>query len=107
MKTALILLAALIFVSALSWVQTPVMFFAMPEFIWEISWVGIELFALLACIIAVIALVALVSVGVIGLVLVVLIGLVLALLFNSIFIALPLLMLVGLAWLLKEESPAY
>ena len=107
MKTALILLAALLFISALSWVQTPVMFFAMPELIWEISWVGIELFALLIGIIAVIALVALVSVGVIGLVLVVLIGLVLALLFNSIFIALPLLMLVGLAWLLKEEATAY
>ncbi|RZQ54931.1 hypothetical protein C1E23_01200 [Pseudoalteromonas phenolica] len=107
MKTALILLAALLVISALSWIQTPVMFFVMPEFIWQISWVGMELFALLAGIIAVIALVALVSVGVIGLVLVVLIGLVLALLFNSIFIALPLLLLVGLAWLLKEESMSY
>jgi len=104
MKTALILLAALLLISALSWVQTPVMFLAMPEFIWDISWVGIELFALLVGVIAVIALLALISVGVIGVVLVVLLGLVLALIFNSILIALPLLMLVGLAWLLKEET---
>lgn len=69
----------------------------------ELSWVGTELLGLLIGIVLVIAFIALISMGVIGLGLVLTIGLVLALLFNSVLIAIPLLMLVGLGWLLNEH----
>ena len=79
----------------------------------ELSWVGTELLGLLIGIVLVIAFIALISMGVMGLGLVLTIGLVLALLFNSVLIAIPLfnsvliaiplLMLVGLGWLLNEH----
>ncbi|TMO66190.1 hypothetical protein [Pseudoalteromonas aurantia] len=102
MKTVFLILAALFLFSTISWLNAPLAWISIPNFFNELSWVGMELAGLLVGIILVIALFALLSMGVVGLALVVLIGVVLALLFNSIIIAVPLLMLVALGWLLSE-----
>jgi preprotein translocase subunit SecF len=66
-----------------------------------------ELFTVLIGIIAFVAVVALLGMGLIGVFLVVLIGLVLALLFNSILIAFPLLLLVAVGWLVVEPESSH
>ncbi|MBD1580919.1 hypothetical protein [Pseudoalteromonas sp. S16_S37] len=106
MKTAFLVLIALLICSTLSWLNSPLAWLSIPDFVMELSWVGMELFTVLVGTIAFIAIVALLGMGLIGAILVVLIGLVLALLFNSIVIVLPLLLLVGVGWLVMEPKSA-
>ena len=107
MKTAFLVLVALLVCSALSWVNSPFVWLNVPDFLLELSWVGMELFTALAGAIALIAVIALLGMGLIGAVLVVLIGLVLALLFNSIIIVIPLLLLVAVGWLVMEPKSVF
>ncbi|MBQ4849184.1 hypothetical protein [Pseudoalteromonas sp. MMG012] len=102
MKTVFLILIALFLYSTISWLNAPLAWLSISNFMGELSWVGMELAGLLVGIVAVIALFALVSIGVVGLGLVLLVGGILALLFNSVVIAIPLLMLVGVGWLLSE-----
>ncbi|MCG7562580.1 MULTISPECIES: hypothetical protein [Pseudoalteromonas] len=104
MKAALILLIGLVVLSAFSWVSSPLAWFSVPEVILDVSWVGIEMLSLFVAMIAVFALLALLSIGLFGVILVVLIGLVLALLFNSVLIAIPLLFLVAIGWLVSDKQ---
>jgi uncharacterized membrane protein len=106
MKTVFLILAALFLCSTISWLNAPLAWVSIPSFFNELSWVGMELAGLLVGIVLVIAFIALLSIGVVGLGLVLLIGIVLALLFNSIMIAVPLLMLVALGWLLSDGISA-
>ncbi|MCF6434994.1 MULTISPECIES: hypothetical protein [Pseudoalteromonas] len=102
MKTVFLVLIALLICSTLSWLSSPLSWLSIPDFFMNLSWVGIELITVLIGTIAFIAVIALLGMGLIGAFLVVFIGLVLALLFNSILIAIPLLLLVGLGWLVFE-----
>jgi hypothetical protein len=104
MKAAFILLISLVVLSALSWVSSPLAWLSVPEVVTDVSWVGIEMFSLFVAMIAVFAVLALLSIGLLGVLLVVLIGLVLALLFNSILIAVPLLFLVAIGWLVSDKE---
>jgi hypothetical protein len=104
MKTVFLVLIALMVCSALSWLNSPLIWLSVPDFVLDLSWVGMELFTVLIGIIAFVAVVALLGMGLIGVFLVVLIGLVLALLFNSILIAFPLLLLVAVGWLVVEPE---
>ena len=74
----------------------------LPLWIADLSWVGIELFAGLVAIIAVIAGIALVSVGLLGAGLI--IGISLALLFGSLVIVWPLLLIVFVCWLVTDNQ---
>ncbi|TMP31536.1 hypothetical protein CWB99_04595 [Pseudoalteromonas rubra] len=104
MKAAFILLVGLVVLSALSWVSSPLAWFSIPDVVTDVSWVGIEMLSLFVAMIAVFALLALLSIGLLGVILVVLIGLVLALLFNSLLIAVPLLFLVAIGWLVSDKQ---
>ncbi|AZZ99660.1 hypothetical protein [Pseudoalteromonas sp. R3] len=104
MKAAFILLISLVVLSALSWVSSPLAWLNVPEVVTDVSWVGIEMLSLFVAMIAVFAVLALLSIGLLGVLLVVLIGLVLALLFNSILIAVPLLFLVAIGWLVSDKE---
>ncbi|MBE0377760.1 MULTISPECIES: hypothetical protein [Pseudoalteromonas] len=75
----------------------------LPLWIADLSWVGIELFGALVAVIVVIAVIALVSVGVLGAGLIVGVGVMLALLFGSLMIAWPLLLIVCLCWLVTDN----
>lgn len=74
-----------------------------PLWIADLSWVGIELFGALVMVIVVIAVIALVSVGLLGAGLIVGVGVVLALLFGSLMIAWPLLLIVCLCWFVADN----
>ena len=76
----------------------------LPLWIADLSWVGIELFAGLVAIIAVIAGIALVSVGLLGAGLIIGIGISLALLFGSLVIVWPLLLIVFVCWLVTDNQ---
>ncbi|KZN37253.1 hypothetical protein N474_07310 [Pseudoalteromonas luteoviolacea CPMOR-2] len=103
MKAAVAIVFLLLALSAMSWLSAPVAVLSMPEFVYEMSWVGMELGGFLALILVFFAVVALLSIGILGVGLVVLIGLVLALLFGSVVIALPLCLLIIFAWLISDE----
>ncbi|WP_105167373.1 hypothetical protein [Pseudoalteromonas sp. T1lg23B] len=107
MKTVFLVLIALLLCSTLSWLSSPFAWLSIPDFFMDLSWVGMELFTVLVGTIAFIAVIALLGMGLIGAFLVVLIGLVLALLFNSILIAIPLLLLVGVGWLVYEPVTSH
>ena len=76
----------------------------LPLWIADLSWVGIELFGALVAVVVVIAIIALVSVGLIGAGLIIGVGVVLALLFGSVMIAWPLLLIVFLCWLVADNK---
>ncbi|KTF12211.1 hypothetical protein [Pseudoalteromonas sp. H105] len=78
----------------------------LPLMIADLSWVGIELFGVLVAIIAAIAVIALISAGLLGAGIIVFIGVVLALLFGSVMIAWPLILIVCLCWLIADNKKA-
>jgi len=78
----------------------------LPLMIADLSWVGIELFGVLVAIIAAIAVIALISAGLLGAGIIVFIGVVLALLFGSVMIAWPLILIVCLCWLIADNKSA-
>ncbi|MFY8327656.1 hypothetical protein [Pseudoalteromonas sp. ZZD1] len=78
----------------------------LPLIIADLSWVGIELFGALLSVVAVIAVIALVSAGLLGAGIIVGVGVVLALLFGSVMIAWPLLLIVCLCWLIADNKKA-
>lgn len=78
----------------------------LPLMIADLSWVGIELFGVLIAIIAAIAVIALISAGLLGAGIIVFIGVVLALLFGSVMIAWPLILIVCLCWLIADNKKA-
>jgi hypothetical protein len=78
----------------------------LPLMIADMSWVGIELFGVLVAIIAAIAVIALISAGLLGAGIIVFIGVVLALLFGSVMIAWPLILIVCLCWLIADNKKA-
>ncbi|MBQ4812186.1 hypothetical protein A7985_17965 [Pseudoalteromonas luteoviolacea] len=103
MKAAVAIVFLLLALSAMSWLSAPVAFLSMPDFVYDLTWVGMEIGGFLALILVFFAIVALLSIGMLGVGLVVLIGLVLALLFGSVIIALPLCLLILFAWLISDE----
>ncbi|KZN29416.1 hypothetical protein [Pseudoalteromonas luteoviolacea] len=103
MKAAVAIVFLLLALSAISWLSSPIALLSMPDFVYEMSWVGMEIGGFLALILIFFAFVALLSIGMLGVGLVVLIGLVLALLFGSVIIALPLCLLILFAWLISDE----
>jgi len=78
----------------------------LPLMIADLSWVGIELFGVLVAIIVAIAVIALISAGLLGAGIIVFIGVVLALLFGSVMIAWPLILIVCLCWLIADNKKA-
>ncbi|MDO6834363.1 hypothetical protein Q4596_01945 [Pseudoalteromonas carrageenovora] len=76
----------------------------LPLWIADISWAGLELVGALAAIVAVVAVVALVTMGLVGVGVVALVGTVLALLFGSLMIAWPLLLVAVLCWLVADNK---
>lgn len=78
----------------------------LPLIIADLSWVGIELFGALVAIIAAIAAIALISAGLLGAGIIVCIGVILALLFGSVMIAWPLILIVCLCWLIADNKSA-
>ena len=73
----------------------------LPLIIADLSWVGIELFGVL---VAIIAAIALLSAGLLGAGIIVCIGVILALLFGSVVIAWPLILIVCLCWLIADNK---
>ncbi|KZN42157.1 hypothetical protein N483_11570 [Pseudoalteromonas luteoviolacea NCIMB 1944] len=104
MKFMAIVISSLLILLLFSWLSIPLTTLGLSELFQGLGWVGIELFGFLLLMIVGFAIVALLSVGILGVGLVVLIGLVLAFLFNSAMIAIPLFLLVTLAWLVFEKS---
>ncbi|MGB1291312.1 MAG: hypothetical protein ACPG5Z_04230 [Pseudoalteromonas sp.] len=78
----------------------------LPLIIADLSWVGIELFGVLVAIIVAIAAIALLSAGLLGAGIIVCIGVILALLFGSVVIAWPLILIVCLCWLIADNKKA-
>lgn len=76
----------------------------LPLIIADLSWVGIELFGVLLAVVATIAAIALISVGLLGAGIIVGVGVVLALLFGSVMIAWPLLLIACLCWLISDNK---
>lgn len=105
MKAITLLLFAILVMLLFSWLSMPFTSLSLSGIFEGIGWVGLELFGFLLVMICGFAIVALLSVGILGVGLVVLIGLVLAFLFNSVMIAIPLFMLLVLAWLVFEKAP--
>ncbi|MDK1289708.1 hypothetical protein [Pseudoalteromonas umbrosa] len=107
MKTVALILCALLGALLFSWLSIPYTALGLSDLFQELGWVGLEFFGFLLLMVCGIAIVALLSVGILGVGLVMLIGLVLAFLFNSVMIAIPLFMILVLAWLVFEKAPEY
>ncbi|MCQ8879920.1 hypothetical protein NQT69_18135 [Pseudoalteromonas shioyasakiensis] len=78
----------------------------LPLIIADLSWVGMELFGALLAVVAVIAVVALLSVGLLGAGVIIGVGVVLALLFGSVMIIWPLVLIACLCWLITDNKKA-
>lgn len=76
----------------------------LPLIIADLSWVGIELFGALLAVVAAIAAIALLSAGLLGAGIIIGVGVILALLFGSVMIVWPLLLIACLCWLVSDNK---
>ncbi|KPH56908.1 hypothetical protein AMS58_00210 [Pseudoalteromonas porphyrae] len=76
----------------------------LPLWFTDLSWIGIELVGALLAVLAVIVCIALVGVGLLGAGIAVSLGLLIALLFGSLMIAWPLLLIAFLCWLVSDNK---
>ncbi|WP_462173499.1 hypothetical protein [Pseudoalteromonas xiamenensis] len=106
MKTVFIALLILILFMALPLTQSPIVWFSMGDWLADCDWVGLELLSSIAVIIAIFVVITLISLGIFAAVLMALFAGLLALLFNSAFILLPLGLILLVYWLVTDKKAA-
>ncbi|MFC3033593.1 hypothetical protein ACFOEE_13780 [Pseudoalteromonas fenneropenaei] len=106
MKTISAIFIIFLLFLVLPLMQSPIVWFSVGDWLSDISWVGLELLGVVAVVGVVLALLAFISVGVIGTVLLAILAAILFMLFNSLVIALPLLLILIVYWLVSDSKSA-